>query len=35
MKQMTCKWKVKKDGTLKAKWKIRKVHRLTVLDVIK
>ena len=25
MKQMTCKWKVKKDGTLKAKWKKRKV----------
>jgi hypothetical protein len=34
MKQMTCKWKRRKDGTMVMKWKRRKVRPLTILDVL-
>ena len=34
MKQLTGKWKRRKDGTMVMKWKRRKVHPLSILDIV-
>jgi hypothetical protein len=35
MKELTGKWKIKKDGTWVIKYKKRKVNPLAILDIIK
>lgn len=35
MKELTGKWKIKKDGTWAIKYKKRKVKPLSILDTVK